>query len=260
MALVPVPASTADLPPGLFTSVAAVLFDLDGVLTPTADVHMRAWGRLFESYLAPFDVPPYTEADYFAHIDGKPRYAGVADLLASRGLTLPAGHPDDDPEALTVCGLGNRKNEVFNEVLRSEGVAPYPGSVRLVDALVASGRKVAVVSSSRNATEVLAAAGIADRFEVVVDGLVAARLGIPGKPKGDTYRHGAGLLGVDPERAAVVEDAPSGVAAGRDGGFGLVLGVDRGAGADVLAAGGATYVVTDLDVVVPLVTALGEDA
>lgn len=258
--IVPVPATTSDLPANLFVGIEAVLFDLDGVLTPTAEVHMLAWGRLFTEYLSRFAVEPYATADYFAHIDGKPRYAGVADLLSSRDLSLPYGDPSDAPDAQTICGLGNRKNVVFNEVLKRDGVTPYPGSVRLVDALVASGRQVAVVSSSRNAPEVLAAAGLADRFTVVIDGEVAAVRGIPGKPRGDTYVYGATRLGVAPAAAAVIEDAPSGIAAGCDGKFRLVLGVDRGAGAQVLADEGATYVVTDLEVVVPLVDPVGEEA
>ncbi|MEV7973179.1 beta-phosphoglucomutase family hydrolase [Cellulomonas sp. NPDC089187] len=224
----------------------AVLFDLDGVLTPTAVVHMHAWSRLFTPVLAAHGATPYTDADYFAYIDGKPRYDGVRSLLTSRGIELPWGDPSDGPEAETVCGLGNRKNAVFTEVLRTEGVTPYPGSVALVDALIADGRKVAVVSSSRNAVPVLAAAGLTDRFPVVVDGLVAAERGLPGKPAPDTYLDAAAQLGVPAARAVVVEDAESGVASGRAGAFGLVVGVDRGAGADTLIENGADLVVQDL--------------
>lgn len=226
----------------------AALFDLDGVLTPTADVHMRAWRDLFTDYLTLRGITdrPYTEADYFDHIDGKPRYDGVRDFLASRGLTLPDGEPSDPPEADTVCGLGNRKNAFFAAALAAEGVEPYAGSVALLDHLEQLGTQVAVVSSSRNAPAVLEAAGLADRFEVVVDGEVAAAAGLPGKPAPDTYLEGARRLGVDPERAVVFEDAVSGVRAGHDGGFGLVVGVDRGAGAENLEQGGADRVVTDL--------------
>ncbi|MGO1316803.1 MAG: HAD family hydrolase, partial [Cellulomonadaceae bacterium] len=165
----------------------------------------------------------------------------------------PYGDPSDDADTVSVCGLGNRKNRVFTEVLEADGVTPYPGSVALVDALRGAGVKVAVVSSSMNAPAVLAAAGIADRFGVVVDGVVAAELGLPGKPHPATYRYAAALLEVDTDRAAVVEDAPSGVASGAAGGFAFVLGVDRGAGAAELIEQGATYVVDDLADVVGLV-------
>lgn len=233
-------------PDRAFSPMDAVLFDLDGVLTPTAEVHMRAWARLFEPFLAEHGATAYTDADYFEYIDGKPRYEGVASLLASRGIELPWGDPADAPEQDTVCGLGNRKNDAFNEVLANDGVAPYPGSLAFLDALQAQGVHVAVVSSSRNARAVLETAGLLERFDVVVDGLVAAEQGIPGKPKPDTYLYGAELVGVSPARAVVVEDATSGVAAGRAGDFGLVLGVDRGVGHEALLAGGADLVVDDL--------------
>lgn len=223
-----------------FDPLDAVLFDLDGVLTPTAEVHMRAWAELFLPY-----APDYSDADYFAYIDGKPRYDGVRSMLAARGITLPEGDPSDDPSTETVCGLGNRKNVAFNTVLARDGVAPYPGSLAFLDAL-GPDVQVAVVSSSKNARPVLAAAGLADRFEVVIDGVVAAAEGIPGKPDPDTYVRAADLLGVPVERAVVVEDAHSGVAAGRAGRFGLVLGVDRGAGHEELLASGADVVVDDL--------------
>jgi HAD superfamily hydrolase (TIGR01509 family) len=239
-------APAPDRPAAVLDGLVAVLFDLDGVLTPTAVVHMHAWARLFAPLLDARGVEPYTDADYFAHIDGKPRYDGVASLLASRGIELPWGDPADSPDTETVCGLGNRKNAVFTQVLETEGVTPYPGSVRLVDALIAAGRKVAVVSSSRNAVPVLAAAGLTDRFPVVVDGLVAAARGLRGKPDPATYLDAAAQLGVPRERAVVVEDAESGVASGRAGDFGLVVGVDRGAGADVLMEQGADLVVEDL--------------
>ncbi len=226
--------------------ITTYLFDLDGVLTPTAEVHMRAWAKMFSQVFNDFAVAPYTDQDYFDHLDGKPRYAGVADLLANRNIALPYGDPLDSADMQTVCGLGNRKNDVFTEVLQTEGVRPYPGSIALVDALIAGGKQVAVVSSSRNATAVLAAARIADRFEVVVDGLVAANRGILGKPAPDTYLYAAQLLGTSPAHAAVIEDAPSGVAAGRAGDFGIVIGVDRGAGRDVLLQDGADVVVDDL--------------
>ncbi|WP_418276327.1 HAD family hydrolase [Isoptericola jiangsuensis] len=224
----------------------AVLFDLDGVLTPTAEVHMRAWARLFEPYAQAHGLAPYTSADYFAHIDGKPRYDGVATFLASRGVELPRGTAEDAPGEDTACALGNRKDEIVNRMFETEGIDPYPGSVRFLDAVTAAGAQVAVVSSSRNAPSVLAAAGIADRFAVVVDGNVASREGIAGKPAPDTYQRAAELLGVAQAEAIVVEDAISGVQAGAAGDFGLVLGVDRGVGADVLREHGADVVVADL--------------
>jgi beta-phosphoglucomutase family hydrolase len=230
----------------------AALFDLDGVLTPTAEVHMRAWEELFSSYLTGHGITePYVESDYFDYIDGKPRYDGVRSMLTSRGIGLPEGEPSDPPTAETVCGLGNRKNEVFAAVLASEGVAPYPGSVRLLDHLAMRGTRLAVVSSSRNAPAVLAAAGLASRFGVVVDGGVSARVGLRGKPAPDTFVYAAAQLGTSAERAVVVEDALSGVEAGQAGGFGLVIGVDRGVGADRLQAAGADLVVRDLAEVVP---------
>ena len=233
----------------------AALFDLDGVLTPTAEVHMRAWDRMFNDYLAERSASesaePYTSADYFAHIDGKPRFDGVRTFLASRGIELPEGSTDDAPDAETIGGLGNRKNAVFAEILEEEGVDPYPASVRLLDHLDTRGTAVAVVSSSRNAPVVLAAAGLADRFEIVVDGEVAAREGLEGKPSPATYLHAARLLGVDAGRSVVLEDALSGVASGRAGDFGLVVGVDRGAGRDALFEGGADIVVAELDELIP---------
>jgi beta-phosphoglucomutase family hydrolase len=229
----------------------AVLFDLDGVLTPTAEVHMRAWGRMFSEFLAGRAVAGYRDADYFASIDGRPRLDGVRAMLASRGIVLPEGTPDDDPALETVAGLGNRKNAAFTAELAERGVQPYPGSVRFVDAAVAAGLAVAVVSSSRNAEPVLRAAGIRDRFPVVVDGAVAAAAGLAGKPAPDTYLHAAGLLGLDAADCAVVEDAHSGVQAGRAGGFGLVVGVDRGAGALELLGSGADLVVEDLAELIP---------
>jgi beta-phosphoglucomutase family hydrolase len=225
----------------------AALFDLDGVLTPTAEVHMRAWRRLFSDFLIKRGIgQPYLESDYFNYIDGKPRYDGVRAFLASRGVELADGDPSDSAEAQTVCGLGNRKNEFFGEVLREEGVRPYAGSVRLLDHLAERGTKVAVVTSSKNATAVLEAADLRPRFGVIVDGNVAAERGLRGKPSPDTFVAAADQLGVPVERAVVFEDAVSGVEAGHAGGFGLVVGVDRGAGAQRLTDSGADVVVADL--------------
>ena len=230
----------------------AALFDLDGVLTPTADVHMRAWSQLFNEYLPTRGVAePYTDADYFAYVDGKPRYDGVRSFLASRGIVLPDGTPQDRGSIESVCGLGNRKNAVFSAVLAADGVTPYPGSVRLLDRLARDGVRVAVVSSSANAEAVLTAAGLRDRFEVVVDGVVARRESLPGKPAPDTFLRAAALLGVPADRASVFEDAISGVAAGLDKHFAEVVGVDRGVGADALRAAGADLVVSDLGELVP---------
>lgn len=225
----------------------AALFDLDGVITPTAEVHETAWGRMFGDFLAGHpDAAPYTDADYFAYVDGKPRYEGVRSFLESRDIELPYGDPSDDPAAETVCALGNRKNDYFREVLRTEGVEAYPGSIRLLDALEERGVKAALVSSSRNARPVLEAAGITERFEVIIDGEVAAAEHIAGKPRPDTYAAAAERLGVPTQRSVVLEDAVSGVQAGAAGDFGLVVGVDRGAGADVLRENGADVVVADL--------------
>ena len=222
----------------------AVLFDLDGVVTPTAEVHMRAWSEMFNDYLAAEqpDQPAYADADYFAHVDGKPRYDGVRDFLVSRGI--PA--PDD-----LVVELGDRKNDAFNEVLARDGVEAYPGSVALLDHLRGLGTPLAVVSSSANAPSVLEAAGLADRFETVVSGTVAKELGLPGKPAPDTFVHAAEVLGATPGTSVVLEDAVSGVRAGRSGDFALVVGVDRGAGAGTLTEAGADVVVADLQELVP---------
>ena len=175
----------------------AALFDLDGVLTPTADVHMRAWHQMFTTYFAENKVaPPYTSADYFTYVDGKPRYDGVRAALASRGIELPEGDPTDEPDAETVCGLGNAKDALFNRMLKAGGVVAFPGTLDLLDALAARGVAVAVVSSSRNALAVLVAANLADHFTVVVDGEVARHTGLRGKPSPETFEYAAAALGV----------------------------------------------------------------
>jgi beta-phosphoglucomutase family hydrolase len=243
-----------DAAPLDWDAVDAVLFDLDGVITPTAEVHMHAWAEMFAEFLAEREVAPYTEQDYFSYVDGKPRYEGVASLLASRDIDLPWGDPSDPPEAATVCGLGNRKNLLFGEVLARDGVEAFPGSLQLLDALDARGTRMAIVSSSANAPDVLRAAGILDRFETVVDGAVAKERGLPGKPRPDTYEHAADALGVPHERAVVVEDALSGVQAGAAGSFACVVGVDRGAGEQALLEHGADVVVSDLAELLPAAT------
>lgn len=225
----------------------AVLFDLDGVITPTAEVHMRAWAEMFNSFLGTRSgQAPYTDDDYFEYVDGKPRYDGVRDFLRSRGIVVREGEPTDDPSELTVCGLGNRKNEAFNTIIERDGVDPYPGSVALIEQLAASGHKMAVVSSSKNAPAVLRAAKLAEHFPVIVDGNVATEAGIAGKPAPDTFEHAAAMLEVPTESSVVIEDAISGVQAGAAGSFGLVVGVNRGVGRDALSEAGADVVVDDL--------------
>ena len=226
----------------------AALFDLDGVITPTAEVHMRAWAQMFGEFLQSRGIAePYVNDDYFNYVDGKPRYDGVRSFLESRGIELPEGKPTDEPTEDTVAGLGNRKNAVFEEILETEGVEAYPGSVTLVRALLERGTKLAIVSSSRNASAVLTAAKMIDHFPVIVDGRVAAERFLAGKPAPDTFLDAARQLDVPKERAVVLEDALSGVAAGRAGDFGLVVGVNRGVGADKLLANGADIVVDDLE-------------
>jgi len=236
----------------------AVLFDLDGVITATASVHASSWKQMFDEFLAThaertgtpfvsFDI----EDDYKPYVDGRPRYDGVATFLKSRNIDLPRGEPSDDPDQPTVCGLGNRKNEMIQEVLATDGVEVFEGSVKLVFWLHEEAIRQAIVSSSKNAEAVLEAAGISDLFEVRVDGVVAAQKKLPGKPRPDTFLEAARLLGVDPVRAVVVEDALAGVKAGVNGSFGLVIGVDREGDPEALKAAGADIVVDDLGVLVP---------
>ncbi len=229
------------------SSAAAVLFDLDGVITDTASVHRKAWAELFTGYLAAHhpDKSPYQDRDYFDHIDGKSRVDGVRDFIASRGIKLPEGSPADPPGDQTVNELGNRKDAEFQRILTREGVVVFDGSVRLIEALAAWNIPMAVVSSSKNATQVLRRVGLLDRFAVVVDGLVAAEIRLPGKPAPDMFTYAAGKLGVAPESSVVIEDAVAGVAAGRAGGF-RTVGVDREAGPEALLAAGADEVVEDL--------------
>lgn len=229
----------------MIDSYDAYLFDLDGVLTPTVELHRRAWAETFDAFFASRGLDPYREEEYFASLDGRSRFEGVRTLLDARGIPLPEGEPGDIGLE-TVTGIGNRKNEAFTEVLERDGIDPYPGSLLLLDRLARLGRPLAVVSSSRNAEAVLRAAGLRERFAAVVDGAVAEREGLPGKPAPDTFLRAAELLGAEPGRTVVVEDAGSGVAAGRAGGFGLVVGVDRGAGREALTAAGADPVVEDL--------------
>lgn len=244
------------VPPDTETALASargVLFDLDGVLTPTHELHMLAWERLFQPLFAEHAATAYSDDDYFRYVDGKPRVEGVRTALASRGIILPDGDPSDEPERLTLWGLGNRKNVEFWRVLEERGIAPYPGSLQFLDAVCAAGYRVAVVSSSRNANAVLRSAGLRERFVTVVDGVLAADRGLAGKPSPETYLHGARLLGLSPTECVVIEDAVSGVQAGRAGDFGLVVGVDRGTGAHELVSAGADIVVTDLKQLLPMI-------
>jgi beta-phosphoglucomutase family hydrolase len=238
---------------GLPTNTRACLFDLDGVLTPTAAVHAAAWKETFDDFLrrraarsgeafTPFDPV----ADYDEYVDGKPRADGTRSFLESRHIALPEGDPDDPPQRETIQGLSARKDEAFSRRVHREGVKPYEGSVRYLRAARDAGLRRAVVSSSKHCAEILAAAGIADLIEERVDGIVAQREGLRGKPAPDTYLYAARLLGVDAGAAAVFEDALAGVAAGRAGGFGYVVGVDRVGQADELYAHGADVVVKDL--------------
>jgi beta-phosphoglucomutase family hydrolase len=255
---------------GLPHHITACLFDLDGVLTPTAEVHNAAWAKMFDEFLearerdhaeplhewadrtsSPF-VPFDSDRDYREYVDGRPRYDGVRTFLASRGIVLPEGTPDDPPEAQTVHGLGNRKNALVLTLLREQGVKPYPGSVAYLHAARAAGLRRAVVSASANCAEVLAAAGIAELIEVAVDGVVAAAEGLRGKPHPDTFLAAARRLDTDPAQASVFEDALAGVQAGRAGAFGIVVGVDRvdrndrNDHAEALRDHGADIVVRDL--------------
>lgn len=231
----------------------AVLFDLDGVLTTTRTVHAAAWKRTFDAFLAGWDAthgtttPPFDDrADYAAHVDGRTREEGVHAFLASRGITLPPGSPDSPPQEDSDWGLGNRKQLLVEEELERSGVEAFPGSVAWLREVREAGLRTAVVSSSRNCAAVLERAGIANLFDARVDGETILELGLPGKPAPDAFLEGARRVGVDPRRAVVVEDALAGVEAGRAGGFGLVVGVDRDQHADALAAHGADVVVADL--------------
>lgn len=233
--------------------IAACLFDLDGVITKTATLHAAAWKQMFDAFLAgraadlggdtrPFELP----GDYTAYVDGRLRQDGVRGFLASRGITVPEGAPDDPPTADTVHGLGTRKNDLFGVVLARDGVEVYDSSVAFVREARDAGLRRAVVSASRNCAALLAAAGIDDLFEVRIDGEVAAERGLPGKPEPDTFLAAASDLGVAPGSCAVFEDAVSGVAAGRAGGFGHVVGIDRAGHRDELLSQGADVVVDDL--------------
>ena len=231
----------------------AVLFDLDGVITDTANLHATCWKQMFDEYLQkrerqkgeafrPFDLA----ADYRLYVDGKPRFDGVRDFLRSRGIQLPEGTPDDPAEVETVCGLGNRKNDLVNRAIADEGVQPYEGTVQFIHQLRRNGFKTAVVTSSQNCAAVLKAAKLDDFFEVRVDGNTIHEQRLAGKPAPDTFLMAARLLGVKPARTVVIEDAISGVEAGSSGSFGLVIGIARKGNAEELKRHGAHLVVDDL--------------
>jgi len=239
---------------GLPQGITACLFDLDGVLTQTAKVHAAAWKEMFDDYLAErakragrpfvaFDKGP----DYDRYVDGKPRADGTRSFLESRGISLPEGASDDPPGAETINGLGNRKNELVLTLIKEQGVEPYEGSIRYAEAARKAGLRRAVVSSSANCRDVLKSAGISDLVEEIIDGVVAQRDHLHGKPAPDTFLAGARALGVQPAQAAVFEDALAGVEAGRAGHFGFVVGVDRVGQGAALHEHGADIVVTDLD-------------
>jgi beta-phosphoglucomutase family hydrolase len=238
---------------GLPDTIKACLFDLDGVLTKTAAVHNAAWRKTFDAFLQaradetgepfrPFDP----DADYNRYVDGRPRADGVRTFLASRGITLPEGEPDDPPGTGTVNGLGNQKNVLLLKTIREDGVEVFEGSVDYLRAAQAAGLRRAVVSASANARDVLRSTGLDQHIETLVDGIVARAEGLRGKPEPDTFIAGARLLGVAPSEAVVFEDAQAGVAAGRAGGFGYVVGVDRVGQAAELREQGADIVVLDL--------------
>ena len=238
---------------GLPEEVLACLFDLDGVLTDTASVHRKAWKEMFDAYLSaraertgdryvPFDA----DADYFTYVDGKKRDDGVRSFLDSRGITLPDGDQDDEVDAETVQGLGSRKNVLFHQTLRSDGVEVFEGSRRYLDAVSAAGLRVAVVSSSSNTREVLKVTGLDKYVDVRVDGVTLREEGIAGKPAPDSFLRAAELLETSADQAAVFEDAIAGVAAGHAGKFGVVVGVDRADHAEDLRRNGADVVVSDL--------------
>ena len=245
----PSPSAASPLVP---SGIEACLFDLDGVLTRTASVHAAAWKEMFDAFLSDRadrtgePLRPFEEPDYLAYVDGRIRADGVRTFLASRGIELPEGRPDDPPAADTVHGLGARKNHLVLERIRRDGVEVYAESVNFVRACRDAGLRRAVVSASRNCREVLESVGIDDLFEVRVDGVVAAEQNLPGKPAPDTFLAAAAQLGVAPSAAVVFEDAVAGVEAGRAGGFGWVVGVDRTGVADALRQAGADTVVGDL--------------
>ncbi|MFH1655712.1 MAG: trehalose-phosphatase [Candidatus Omnitrophota bacterium] len=231
----------------------AVVFDLDGVITKTALVHAAAWKATFDEYMCLREKRDFEsfrefthESDYLPYVDGKPRYDGVKSFLESRGINIPFGESSDPPDKETICGLGNKKNAIFNDILRKQGAEVYPSSIKLIKELKKTGIHTGVASSSKNCKGILESVGIADLIETRVDGVVSVKLGLKGKPEGDIFVTAARNMGAEPANSVVVEDATSGVQAGRNGGFGLVLGVARGNNESELLENGADIVVTDL--------------
>lgn len=254
--LIQLPDGRARTPAEVFTAERfdAVLFDLDGVLTSTARIHAACWKKMFDEFLRtrsrrtgepfrPFDL----ETDYKLYVDGKPRYDGVRSFLASREIRLPEGTQASSQDEESVCGLGNLKDSLVKEAIHAGRVETYPRAIDFVRWIRRRGLRTAVVSSSRNCAEVLRAVHIEELFDIRLDGVEVDRLRLPGKPAPDTYVRAAQLLGASPSRAAILEDAIAGVQAGRAGGFGLVIGVDRGGSAEALRQNGADIVVTELD-------------
>ncbi|MBV9847935.1 MAG: beta-phosphoglucomutase family hydrolase [Kutzneria sp.] len=231
---------------GVPATIRALLFDLDGVLTKTATLHAKAWKTTFDGFLDGRGAPFTLDTDYAEYVDGKPRIDGVRSFLGARGIALPEGDPDDSPTARTVHGLANRKNQLVLGMIRDEGVQAYEDAVEYLRAVDGAGMPRAVVSSSANCHDVLVSAGIDGFFQTEIDGRAAAELGLAGKPAPDTFLAGAEALGVEPAQAAVLEDALAGVAAGRAGNFGVVVGVDRANHGDALLAHGADLVVAEL--------------
>ena len=231
----------------------AVVFDMDGVITKTADVHSKVWKKMFDEYLF-YRVKKYNDLfhefthtnDYLPFVDGRPRYQGVDRFLKSRGIEIPFGLPSDEAGKETVCGLGNRKNELFNKVVEQEGVGLYDSTIKLIKELLKKNIKVGVATSSKNFTLILGKAGVLDLFQTQVDGIVSAETGLKGKPEPDIFITAANNLGVLPERTVIVEDAVSGVQAGAKGNFGLVIGVAREENEEELRSNGADVVVKDL--------------
>jgi beta-phosphoglucomutase family hydrolase len=231
---------------GLPDHITALLFDLDGVLTGTAALHRAAWKETFDPLLEKAGQPPFSDEDYNNHVDGRPRFDGVREFLRSRGIELPEDDPAAPPSYDSIQGVGNRKNERVQEIIKERGVSPYPGSVRYLDAAKAAGLKIGVVTSSANGKAVLDAGDLTKYVEARVDGVTIADRKLKGKPAPDSFVAGAEALGVTPANAAVFEDALSGVQAGKAGHFGYVVGVDRVGQAEELRAHGADVVVTDL--------------
>ncbi|MCY1721739.1 beta-phosphoglucomutase family hydrolase [Prolixibacteraceae bacterium Z1-6] len=231
----------------------AVIFDMDGVITKTAITHAAAWKKMFDEFLQKRakeqgeEFVEFTQADYLAYVDGKPRYKGVASFLESRNISIKFGETSDEPGKETVCGLGNRKNEAFNEVIARDGVEVYESTAKMLEDLTAAGIKLGVASSSKNCAPVLEAVNLLKTFGARVDGVVSAELGLSGKPEPDIFTTACEMLGSTPSKSIVVEDAVSGVQAGAKGNFALTLGIAREDNEKELAENGADFVVTDLE-------------